>query len=393
MNHQRLTWLLEQHMANKATAQERQELLDMVKANADEDLFKQVLSEKMQEEIPGLPFNAAPWQKMIQDIVNVDKMPAAYAKKSTSVFALYRWVAAAAAVLLLIGSGIYFFMSRTRSADMAASQKALPALALTPVNKNLLQLSDGSSIWLDEVKNGQIAKYDNTTITKRDSQIIYTTTDHSTVTYYNVVSTARSSQYKVMLPDGSRVWLNSASSIRFPASFTGKERSVELLGEAWFDVQHADKIPFVIHSGDIVTSVMGTAFDVKAYPGEQAMIVAVQRGRVKVQSGNKLLAILEKGRQVKVMADARYVQSAIDTANIAGWKKGNLYYKDERLADIVADLQRVFNDSIQIKQASLKEVITTVSFNKNTGLRKALDIICRITDARLSESKGIFIIE
>ena len=136
MNHQRLTWLLEQHMANKATAQERQELLDMVKANADEDLFKQVLSEKMQEEIPGLPFNAAPWQKMIQDIVNVDKMPAAYAKKSTSVFALYRWVAAAAAVLLLIGSGIYFFMSRTRSADMAASQKALPALALTPVNKN-----------------------------------------------------------------------------------------------------------------------------------------------------------------------------------------------------------------------------------------------------------------
>jgi len=393
MNHQRLTWLLDQHLANKATEQERQELLDLVKANADEDLFKQVLSEKMQEEIPGLPVHAAPWQKMIQDIVNVDKIPVASAKRSTRVFALYRWVAAAAAVLLLIGSGIYFFMSRRPGAGLAASQKTLPALAVTPVNKNLLQLSDGSSIWLDEVKNGKIAKYENTTITKQDSQIIYTTTGHSTATYYNVVSTARSSQYEVMLPDGSRVWLNSGSSIRFPASFTGKERSVELLGEAWFDVQHADKIPFVIHSGDIATSVMGTAFDVKAYPGEQSMIVAVQRGTVKVQSGNKLLAILEKGRQVKVMADARYFQSAIDTANIAGWKKGNLYYKDERLADIVADLQRVFNDSIQIKQASLKEVITTVSFNKNTGLRKALDIICRITDARLSESNGIFIIE
>jgi ferric-dicitrate binding protein FerR (iron transport regulator) len=392
MNHQRLTWLLEQHLANKATELERQELLDMVKANANEDLFKQVLSEKMQEEIPGLPVHAAPWQKMIQDIVNVDKIPAAYTKRSARVFALYRWVAAAA-VLLVIGSGIYFFMNRTRSADMAASQKDLPALAVSPVNKNVLQLSDGSRIWLDEVKNGTIAKYENTTISKQDSQIIYTTTGHSTATYYNVVSTARSSQYEVMLPDGSRVWLNSGSSIRFPASFTGKERSVELLGEAWFDVQHADKIPFVIHSGDIATSVMGTAFDVKAYPGEQSMIVAVQRGQVKVQSGNKLLAILQKGRQVKVMADARYFQSAIDTANIAGWKKGNLYYKDERLADIVADLQRVFNDSIQIKQASLKEVITTVSFNKNTGLRKALDIICRITDARLSESNGIFIIE
>ena len=392
MNQQRLTWLLEQHLANKATEQEQQELWDMVKANADEELFKQVISEKMQEEIPGIAVNTASWQKMIQDVVNVDKIPAVYTKKTTRVFALYRWVAAAAAVLLLIGSGIYFFMSRP-NAGLAASQKALPALSVTPVNKNLLQLSDGSRIWLDEVKNGKIAKYENTTITKQDSQITYITTDHSTATYYNVVSTAHSSQYEVVLPDGSRVWLNSGSSIRFPASFTGKERSVELLGEAWFDVQHADKIPFVIHSGDLATSVMGTAFDIKAYPGEQAMVVAVQRGRVKVQSGNKLLTTLEKGRQIKVMADESYFQSTIDTAHIAGWKQGHLYYKDERFADIVADLQRVFNVTIQIKKASLKEVITTASVNKNIGFRKVLDIVCRITDARFSENNGIFIIE
>lgn len=391
MDQQRLTWLLEQHLADKATEHERQELLDMVKTNANEELFKQVMCGKMQEEIPEIPANTSIWQKMIQDVVNIDKIPAA--KQSTRVFALYRWVAAAAAVLLLLGSVAYFIMSRLPNAGLAASQKALPALVVTPVNKSLLQLSDGSRIWLDEVKNGKIASYENTTITKQDSQIIYTTTNHSAATHYNVVSTARSSQYELVLPDGSRVWLNSGTSIRFPASFSSKERSVELLGEAWFDVQHANEIPFVIHSGNIVTSVMGTAFDIKAYPGEHAMIVAVQRGRVKVQSGNRSLATLEKGRQVKVMADESYFQSTIDTALIAGWKKGNLYYKDEMLADIVADLQRVFNDSIQIKQASLKKVITTVSFNKNTGLRKALDIICRITDARLSESNGIFLIE
>ncbi|MCS3797051.1 FecR family protein [Niastella sp. OAS944] len=391
MDQQRLTWLLEQHLADKATEHERQELLDMVKANVNEELFKQVMFEKMQEEIPAFPANASSWQKMVQDVVNIDKTPAA--KQSPRVFTLYRWMAAAAAVLLLIGSVAYFIMGRTSNAGLAASQKALPALVVTPVNKSLLQLSDGSRIWLDDVKNGKIASYENTTITKQDSQIIYTTTNHSGATHYNVVSTARSSQYEVVLPDGSRVWLNSGSSIRFPASFSSKERSVELLGEAWFDVLHANEIPFVIHSGNIVTSVMGTAFDIKAYPGEHAMIVAVQRGRVKVQSGNRSLATLEKGHQVKVMADESYFQSTIDTAHIAGWKKGDLYYKDEMLADIVADLQRVFNVSIQIKQASLKKVITTVSFNKNTGLRKSLDIICRITDARLSESNGTFIIE
>lgn len=387
MSKQRLTWLLEQHLANNATEQERQELLDLVKANADEELFKQVMSEMMQQETPGLPVDAAPWQKMAQDIVNIDKTPA---KRSASVFTLSRWVAAAV-VLILIGAGVYFYMNRNNS--LIYAQEKIRTLPMTEVNKNSLLLYDGSNILLDEIKNGQIAKQENTIVTKKDSQIIYTATGNSNATFYNVMSTARSGQYEVVLPDGSRVWLNSASAIRFPATFSGKERSVELMGEAWFDVQHAGKIPFVIHSGNITTSVMGTAFNIKAYPGERATTVAVQRGKVKVETGNRLLATLERGRQVKVMADAGSFQSDIDTANIAGWKKGNLYYKDERFANIIADLQRVFNDSIQIKNASLKDIITTASVNKSTGIRKALDIVCRITDARLSENKGIFIIE
>ncbi|OQP63980.1 hypothetical protein A3860_21395 [Niastella vici] len=392
MSTQRLTWLLEQHLADSITEQERLELSDLIKDNDNEELFKQVLSEKMQTETPGVPVEAAPWQKMIQDIVNIDKAPATPAKRPARVFGIYRW-AAAAAVLLLIGSGAYFYMVRNSKTGLIAIHKALPELPETPLQKNSLLLADGSRISLDEVSNGKIATLEGTTITKLDSQIIYTTTSNSTETYYNVLSTARSGQYEVVLPDGSHVWLNAASAIRFPASFTGKERSIELLGEAWFDVQHADKIPFVIHSGNMVTSVMGTAFDIKAYPGEQSMTVAVQRGIVKVQSGNRLLAMLVKGRQVKVMANASAVQSNIDTAIIAGWKKGNLYYKDEQLADIVADLQRVFNASIQINKASLKEEITTVSFNKNTGLAKALAIICRITDAKLTVNNGMYIIE
>jgi transmembrane sensor len=392
MSKERLTWLLEQHLADKISAQERLELFELVKANDNEELFKQVLSELLQTETAGVPVHAAPWQTMIRDIVSIDKAPATPAKRTAGVFTIYRWVAAAA-VLLLISAGIYFFMTRPPKPKLSATQKNLPALPVTPVYKNSLLLADGSRIWLDEVNNGKIATLEGTTITKLDSQIIYTTTGNSGKIDYNMLSTARSGQYEVVLPDGSHVWLNAASTIRFPASFTGKERSVELLGEAWFDVQHADKIPFVIHSGNLTTSVMGTAFDIKAYPGEQSMTVAVQRGRVKVQSGNRLLATLEKGRQVKVMASASSIQSSIDTAIIAGWKKGNLYYKDERLADIVADLQRVFNASIQINRASLKEEITTVSFNKNTGLTKALAIICRITDARFSENNGTYIIE
>ena len=392
MSKERLTWLLEQHLADRITPHERLELLELVKANGNEELFKQVLSELLQTETPVMPVDATPWKKMIQDIVSIDKVPATPAKRSAGVFTMYRRVAAAA-VLLLVSAGIYYYISRPPKPTLTATQKALPALPVTPTNKTSLLLADGSHIWLDEVNNGKIATLEGTTITKQDSQIVYTTTGNNNDIYYNVVSTARSRQYEVVLPDGSHVWLNAASAIRFPASFTNKERSVELLGEAWFDVQHADKVPFVIHSGNLTTMVMGTAFDIKAYPGEQSMTVAVQRGKVKVQSGNSLLATLEKGQQVKIAANANAVQTNIDTAIIAGWKRGDLYYKDERLADIITDLQRVFNASIQIKKASLKEEITTVSFNKNTGLAKALAIICRITDARFSVNNGIYTIE
>jgi transmembrane sensor len=335
MDKQQLTRLLEQHLAGEATEQERQELFNFVQSNANEEQFKQVISDLMQKESPGFPANAEPWQKMVQDIVQIDKGKAVPHKKA-AVFALYRRVAAAA-VLLLIGAGIYFYMNRTHNTSLTANQ---------------------------------------------------------TPSVFKIVSTSAGKHQDLVLPDGSHVSLNGSSSIRFPASFSDKERTVELRGEAWFDVQHADKIPFVIHSRLLTTTVMGTAFDVRAYPDQQTIVVAVQRGRVKVQSGNTLLAILEKGQLVKVKDNGlSSSRDSIDISHIAAWKQGDLYYKNEMLGDIIADLQRAFNTPIQIKRASLKQVVTTASFNKNTDLRKALEVICRINDARLSENNGTFIIE
>jgi ferric-dicitrate binding protein FerR (iron transport regulator) len=247
----------------------------------------------------------------------------------------YRWWAAAAAVLLLISMATYFSNS------------------------------------------------------KHDSRSKYALTDSTT---YQIVSTSTGEIKKVVLPDGSLVWLNSASSIRYPNTFNDKERVVDLSGQAWFDVQHADQVPFLVHSASFTTSVMGTAFDIKDYPGEKDQMVSVQRGKVKVQAGANLLATLEKGKQVKVISGKVHQQS-IDTSGIGGWKQGNLVYADETLGAIAADLQRVFKDSIQIKNTALKDVRTTGVFNKRTGMQQILAIICNITDSHLSKKNGIFIIE
>jgi ferric-dicitrate binding protein FerR (iron transport regulator) len=392
MEKQRLTYLLQQHLANMATEPEQRELAAMLKADEHRELFNTVLVQMMQESAPALPQQTERWQKMVQDIVHIDKIAAQPVRAGIRVITIYKW-AAAAAIVLLAGTGVFYLMNRTKHAGEFIAENNKPALDSIPVNKNMLTLADGSRIVLDSIPNGKIAVQENTTITKQDEQIVYASKEAQGSTWYNVISTARAQKYEVVLPDGSHVWLNAASSIRFPASFSASERTVELTGEAFFDVQHADKIPFRIHSGNITTSVLGTAFDINAYPGQKAMMVSVKRGRVKVQTGNATLATLQKGEQVHITANLTTRQSSIDTLAIAGWLQGSLYYKDQALADIIADLQRVYNVTIQIKRPSLLQVMTTVSFNKETGVQKALEIICRITDSRLSKNNEVFIIE
>jgi ferric-dicitrate binding protein FerR (iron transport regulator) len=394
MEKQRLSWLVQQYMAEQATLQELQELAGLVRADTDKELFTTVMAEMMEQENPVVPADGAMWQQMIQDIIAIDKpIVPQIGKRSAGIFKLYKWVAAAVVVLVMTGVAVYFFALHTKQPPRPGVGQTMPGLAVTPVNKNVLVLSTGSQVLLDETPDGTIATYDNATITKQGTQITYASTGKNGDTWYNVLSTAKSSMYQVVLPDGSHVWLNAASSIRFPASFTGNERLVELSGEAWFDVQHADQIPFLIRTGAVTTAVMGTAFDIKAYPGQRSLIVSVQRGIVKIQAGNKTLTTLIKGQQVRVQADTSFSTNVIDTAAVAAWKQGNLIYKDELVKDIMADLQRVFKDTIVIKRAALKQETITVSFNKSSGLQQALEIICRITDARLTKQHGTFIIE
>ena len=248
-----------------------------------------------------------------------------------------RWWAAAAAVLLLISAATYFFNS------------------------------------------------------KSDSRNQYAVTDSTRA--YQIVSASPGEIKKVVLPDGSLVWLNSASSIRYPITFNEKERVVNLSGQAWFDVQHADHVPFLVHSASFTTSVLGTAFDIKDYPGEHNKTVSVQRGKVKVQAGDKLLATLEKGKQVRVTSGNTVHLQSVDTSAIAGWKQGELIYNDETLESIIADLQRVYKDSVVINNTGLTNIKATSTFNKRIGMQQALALICNITDSHFSKKNGIFIIE
>lgn len=336
MENERLRYLLEQYLQENATAAELGEFSDLLRSGTDGAVVKDLLAELMAREAPSFPADAERWQALQANIVQIDKPHARLpATPRVKIIRWYRW-AAAAAILLLVGLSSYLWMNRKAPSSLAGTEVSI-----------------------------------------RDS----------------IVATAPGEQHAVVLPDGSRVWLNAASSIRFPVAFTGTERAVTLSGEAFFDVAHAKDRPFRIHSGKVTTTVLGTAFNIAAHPQQKSIQVAVQRGKVQVQAGDKVLAVLEKGRQIKVSPDMGFDLLPIDTGSVAAWRTGHLLYKDELLEDIVADLQRAFKDSIVIQSPSLQKVSLTISIDKQNGLQHALYMICRATDSRLSHQDGIFTIQ
>lgn len=206
--------------------------------------------------------------------------------------------------------------------------------------------------------------------------------------------TSNRSEFKyLLLEDSTQVWLNAASSLEFPDHFTSTRREVILSGEAYFDVRHADKIPFIIKTGNVSTSVIGTAFNIKAYPGQEAITVSVSRGKVKVAREDGWSKTLIEGEQVKLGSNKIHaVEKKIPTADVAAWQKGNIVFDDEKLSDIISDLERVYNVEIRLTDNSVKDLRMSTSFKREIGIDQALTVLCKLTDLQLNESDGIYFI-
>jgi len=207
-------------------------------------------------------------------------------------------------------------------------------------------------------------------------------------------STERAEYKYILLPDSTQVWLNAGSILEYPEHFDLSNREVSLSGEAYFDVKHAAEHPFLIHTGRILTTVLGTAFNINAYPERSSVTVSVSRGKVKVSRGSQLVATLLKGQQVNVSEkDERVAQKNIEVSSVAGWQQGNLEYDDERLQDIIDDLQRVYSTDIRISNSNIRQLRISTSFRRELGVNQALEILCKLTDTQLFQKEGTYIIQ
>ena len=226
------------------------------------------------------------------------------------------------------------------------------------------------------------------------TNILYRPTPVKELSLLKRTSTERAEYKYILLPDSTQVWLNAGSTLEYPDHFDPSIREVTLSGEAYFDVKHAAEHPFIIHTGDIETTVLGTAFNINAYADRQNIRVSVSRGKVRVSRGNQMVAMLLKNQEIKINRHQNATAEKVLTSNsVAAWQQGNMVYDDEILGEIIADLQRVYNVDIQINDNKMRSLLVTTSFRRELGIGQALEILCKLTDTHLSEKNGTYFIQ
>ncbi|SDD71619.1 FecR family protein [Mucilaginibacter pineti] len=263
---------------------------------------------------------------------------------------------AAAAVLIFIFAGVYYLtLNRVKPQPAQLAVKQLKNDAMPGSNKAVLTLSNGSRIVLNDIKNGVIAKQAGIAVIKTGSgKVINKATNDAVANNimpagYNTVSTPRGGQYQVELPDGSKVWLNAASSLRYPTQFTGKQRNVELTGEAYFEVAKNAAKPFRVTSAGQTVEVLGTHFNINAYNDEKLMKTTLLEGSVKV-SYQQFTALLKPGEQAKITLGTNssiIINNDADTEEAVAWRDGYFQFNHADIQTIMRQLSRWYDVDVR----------------------------------------------
>lgn len=263
-------------------------------------------------------------------------------QQNYKVMPLWTRIAAAASVLIILSFGSYFLLHKVPPKQTAQNQQDLAPGR----NQATLTLANGKKIILTKGLNGKLAQQGNTQIAVNSGNAIaYNTSQGQPETIiYNTLSTAKGEQspYPLILADGTRVWLNAASSITFPTAFPGRERVVTVTGEADFQVAHHALQPFKIRVAGQTVEDIGTEFNINAYPDEPAVKVTLASGKAKVIK-NEQEVILNPGQEAVTMADNAIAIKAADLDVVFAWRNGLFLYDNESLASIMRKVARWYD--------------------------------------------------
>jgi ferric-dicitrate binding protein FerR (iron transport regulator) len=410
----RITSLIEKFLEEQLTREEERELNAwLAEAEHNRLFFQQITDKTILKEKLKLYASAdseSIWKKTLQKM-DGGKLVDLYPEKKSFRIPFGK-VAAAAAIVILASAGTWYYFSQSSTKETAKTENYdTPAKgAIVPgSNKAVLTLADGSNIILNNAQNGDLVNQGNTQITKTDGRLTYNRKPDSDGSQngqdlYNTVTTPKGGEYQITLPDGSKVWLNAASSLRFPIAFAGNERIVELTGEAYFEVnpQHhiapagkPGKTPFIVkintpegHKDEV--EVLGTHFNVMAYTEEAAIKTTLVEGAVKVTSGSASRTI-KPGEQAKLKQGDISVQQ-VDAQDVIGWTNGFIPVSGPDLAYTMRQIARWYDVNI-VYEGKQPEVAFEGKLPRTASIESIIKLLrANNIKARLNEKERKIII-
>jgi transmembrane sensor len=363
MNRERIQYLLQQYAQNHATSVEVEELFEWLKTNEGDEALQQAILDARKSNETETNRSQQDWDNLWQAVQSATiNTPEKKVRRMG-------WIQIAASLLLLVLAGsAWFIFSKKKTSGLQIVVHDNNKKDIAPGgNRAVLTLADGNRIVLDDVQNGLLAVQGNTKILKQKTGELFYTTGSTTEqkageVLYNRVTTPRGGQYHVILPDGSKVWLNAGSSLYFPANFIGSNRIVQLTGEAFFEVatlrlRSGQKMPFrvMVDKGTAV-EVLGTQFNINAYEDEPGKKVTLLEGSVKVKS-----VILKPGQQVAISHTSQISQPIpVQTEQAVAWKNGFFRFKDTGIRELMRQVERWYDVDIAYKTDRSDQIYTGI---------------------------------
>ncbi|WP_298710000.1 FecR domain-containing protein [Chitinophaga sp.] len=283
----------------------------------------------------------------------------------------WRRIAAAAVFVLAIGAAGYWAVTSRGTAGQEV--RNFGGDALPGSDKAILTLGDGSRINLNDAANGALASQGGGNAVKTGQGVLAYNASGDPVEFHTL-ATPRGGQYRLTLPDGSTAWLNAGSALRYPTAFIGKERKVELTGEAFFDIKPNTEMPFIVqirNGGEVV--VLGTAFNIQAYADDPGSRTTLVQGSVMMRNGREQ-HLLRPGQAMRLEGTDMILNDQADIEAATAWKNGLFLFRDAPVETVMKQLARWYDVEVVYEKGIVKEYFNG-TIPRNVPLSKVLELL------------------
>lgn len=344
---ERLTYLFERYISESIHPEELRELSAMALSKEHEDKMNELFRTQWEKQVPDRQLDPSRWDVLLQRILY----------RPAKVKRLKTLLAAASLIGLLAVSVAWFFLVRKADNAVSTGEEIVSSTDIAPARQGVtLTRGDGSVLMLDSLSNGALAIADGATAIKQDGSLRYAQTKAGIV-QYNTITTKKGSVFHLQLPDGTEVWLDALSSIRFPTVFNGNEREVEITGQAYFEVKprplsgsasgKKGAQPFRVRGGGQVVEVLGTHFNVNTYDGKSIKTTLLEGSvRVSTESGASEI-VIKPGQQCRMESMICRIESAPNLEEVMAWKNGITAFRDANIQDIMRQIARWYDVEVE----------------------------------------------